>query len=120
MAIVSLTSTQAKFNNITSKALVAETSTTDGIDYLLSANDEQTILVVYNADAAAVNVTIKAPTNKVNTSALSDKVVSVPAGEVALLLVESAKYKDASTGKVKVVAADVDAKFALFHAKGYL
>lgn len=120
MAIVSLTSTQAKFNNVTAKAFEVETSTTDGIDYLLTANDEQTILVVYNADAAAANVTIKAPTNKHNYSAIADKVVSVPAGEVALLLIESAKFKDVSTGKVKVVAADVDVKFALFHAKGYL
>lgn len=120
MAVVTLTSTQAKFNNITKKAFEVETSTTDGIEYLLTANDEQTILVLYNADAAAVNVTIKAPTNKHNYSAIADKTVSVGAGEVALLLVESAKYKDVVTGKVKVVSADVDVKFALFHAKGYL
>jgi hypothetical protein len=47
-------------------------------------------------------------------------VVEVGMGHIAVVVVESAKYKDVATGKVKVVTADVDVKAALFHLKGQI
>ena len=108
MAIVSLTPISVPFNTATVGTLTA--STTDGLEYAptrvgtyknKTMKDENTLLVVYNSSAdTAYDITIKAPTNKVATSAAADVVVEVAFGKTAYIPLESAMWKDHTTGKI--------------------
>lgn len=102
MAIANLETAKVAtgFNEIEPLALTAFDATA-GAEYVVTGSDENIIVVVVNADASnAENLTIVAPTNKLWTSALADQVVSIPASEVVVLRLESAKYMDASTRKI--------------------
>lgn len=114
MAIANLDTNKVsgKFNDVNVATLTAFDATA-GAEYTPTKADERTIVLIYNSDASnAENVTIKAPTNKTFASK-KDKVVSVGAGKVALVMVESAAYMDASTGKV-TLAGSADVKAAVF------
>lgn len=113
MPVVNLTATAAGYNTITKKALVA--GHTDGVTYSLTGADENMILVVYNSSAdTAYDLTIKAPANAIWTSGITDVVLEIPFGEVALVPVESAKFLDVTTGKITLDVENAALKFALF------
>ena len=101
------------FNEIVPTALTAFNAAA-GAEYVVTGSDENMMMLVVNADASnAEDLTIKAPTNKMWSSALADKVVSIPASEVAILKLESAKYMDPVTKKISF-AGTADVKAAVF------
>jgi len=102
----------APVNTITPDA--GKSVTTTGIEIKMPEKDLRTAIVLFNTGNAAINATLMAPSEEAGTYARSDKdiTVSVPAGNVALVPIESAKYatKDlivkikASAEGLKVVA----------------
>lgn len=112
MAIANLDTNKVKgkFNDVNVATLTAF-DVTDGAEYSVSGADERTAVIVYNSGSSATNVTIKAPKNKIYTSK-ADKAVSVGAGQVALVMVESSAYMDAVTNKV-TLAGSADVKAAV-------
>lgn len=110
MAIVNLDSAKltAKINEVNVGTLTA--STTDGLEYTVNRPDDKTILVVYNAGSSAANLTIKAPKKKCYAGVVADKVVSVAAGKLAVVQVETARYMDAETKKITFGSASADLK----------
>lgn len=110
MAIVNLDSTKlkAKVNDINLGTLTA--STTDGIEYTVNRPDDRTVIAVYNSGTSAAKVTLKAPLNKCYAGVVADKEVSVAAGQLAIIQVESARYMDAKTKKITLGSASADLK----------
>ena len=108
MAIVNLDSTKltAKVNEVNVGTLTA--STTDGIEYTVNRPDDKTVLVVYNSGSSATNLTIKAPINKCYAGVVADKVVSVAAGKLAIVQVETARYMDSKTKKITLGSGSAD------------
>lgn len=116
MAIVTLTANAAPYNAITAKALTA--GHTDGVVYANVRSDETTTLIVYNSSAdTAYDLTVKAPSNAINTSALTDIVKEIAFGEVAIVPLETAKYLDVTTGKITLDVENAALKFVLFSVK---
>ncbi len=101
------------FNEIVPTALTAFDASA-GAEYVVTGSDENVIMLVVNTDAGnAEDLTIKAPTNKMWSSALADLTVSIPASEVTILRLESAKYMDPVTKKI-TFAGTADVKAAVF------
>lgn len=114
MAVANLDTNKVsgKYNTINVGTLTAFDAT-DGAEYTPTKGDERVMVLIYNSDTSnAETVTLKAPTNPNKVGgAIADVAVSVGAGKVAMLMVESAKYVDISTGKVKLTGtADVKAQ----------
>lgn len=88
---------------------------TAGAEYTPEKSDERVMVVIYNSDASnAEDVTIKAPKNPSKIGgAIADVKVSVGAGKIAMVMVESAKFVDEETGKV-TLAGSADVKAAVF------
>lgn len=111
MAVANLDTNKVvgKFNTVNVGTLTAFDGT-DGAEYTPSKGDERVMLFIVNSDTSnAETVTIKAPTNPSKTGgAIADVAVSVGAGKVACVMIESAKFVDTSTGKVTLTGtADV-------------
>lgn len=100
----------AKFNDIKATTGTALDGT-DGGTYTVASADERTLLIIQNTDGTnAENVTIKAPAKPAlgKGSAFADKVVSVAKSGIAVAMVESMRYMEADTHKVKIAgSADV-------------
>lgn len=103
-----------KFNTVNVTELTAFDGTA-GAEYTPEKGDERVMVVIYNSDASnAEDVTIKAPTNPSKIGgAIADIKVSVGAGKIALVMIESAKFADEVTGKVTLLGS-ADVKGAVF------
>lgn len=103
-----------KFNTVNVTELTAFDGTA-GAEYTPEKGDERVMAVIYNSDASnAEDVTIKAPTNPSKIGgAIADVKVSVGAGKIALVMIESAKFADEVTGKVTLLGS-ADVKGAVF------
>lgn len=113
MAVVELTKVEAPFNAITKATPVA--GHTDGVTYVLADHDESMILVVRNVSADTnYDLTVKAPANKIWTSAETDVVLEIPFGDIAVVPLESAKFLDVTTGKITLDVEHASLQFAVF------
>lgn len=103
-----------KFNTVNVTELTAFDGTA-GAEYTPEKGDERVMVVIYNSDASnAEDVTIKAPTNPSKIGgAIADVKVSVGAGKIALVMIESAKFADEVTGKVTLLGS-ANVKGAVF------
>lgn len=112
MAIANLDTNKVKgsLNTINQGKLTAFDGT-DGAQFTLENADAETILVLVNTDTTNdEDVVIKAPANPPlgQGSAGGDKTVTIEKGNVAVVMVESMRYMDASTHKVKLTgSADI-------------
>ncbi len=103
-----------KFNTVNVTELTAFDGTA-GAEYTPEKGDERVMVVIYNSDDSnAEDVTIKAPANPSKIGgAIADVKVSVGAGKIALVMIESAKFADEVTGKVTLLGS-ADVKGAVF------
>lgn len=91
--------------NVAMPALTAITSATDGAVVPFKDQDTKIVVMVKNSGSAAGDITFKQGDG---IQGVADLVVSVPAGETHLFVVESGKYKmtsGANKGHVQVVGA---------------
>ena len=92
---------------------------TDGVSLVQPGNDESTMIVVLNSNAGttARTLTISKPAVGKGTFAASpvDIVVSVPAGKIAMVQLESAKFLDVTTGKINMDVDNAELKFVAFY-----
>lgn len=105
-----------KYNTINVEGGLTAFDGTDGATFTMPRADERVILVLQNTDASnAETVTLKAPANPSKIGgALADVAISVPASKQALVMVESARFCDATTGLVKLTgSADVKGQIYL-------
>ena len=78
---------------------------TDGAEIKLDGHDERSVLLVHNSASSASNVTVKAGNG---LQGVSDLVHSIPASSIALIVLESGKFKNVSgddKGKVIITGA---------------
>ena len=66
---------------------------TDGAEIKLDGHDERCVLLVHNSASSASNVTVKAGNG---LQGVSDLVYSIPASNMALIVLESGKFKNVS------------------------
>lgn len=113
---ITLTGTVANFNSITTKALVA--GDVDGNHYVAQASDTKTIIIAYNSSAdTAYDLTVKAPLEPSYAGkGISDLILEIPFGQVALVNVESARYADVN-GKINIDVENAAMKLAVFYKK---
>lgn len=114
MAVKTLTPQKGDFNKITSINFEAATAAADGMEFKLPSRDMETYIIVHNTHAStAYTITVKAPTNQGYTSASTDLVKSIPAGEFAIIKLESAVYAD--KGMVKLIPQNAAVKAAVIY-----
>lgn len=116
MTVVTLTPVKAGYNTSTNATLTA--GHTDGVEYVLPSADEKTMVLVYNSSTDTnYDVTIVKPAAGKGTFAASpvDVVVEVPFGKVSMIMVESAKFLDVTTGKINLDVENAALKFAVFY-----
>lgn len=102
MSVVTLTPQEIARN--VAEVITMTASTTDGVEFVVPVGCERFVAVFNNTSAdTAYDVTLKAPTNKTDGSAQADATaVEIAAAGVAALVVETARWMDASTRKVLV------------------
>ena len=92
---------------------------TDGVTLVQPANDESTMIVVYNSNAGSTARTLTISKPAAGKGAVgvspSDIVVSVPAGKVEMVMLESAKFLDVTTGKINMDVDHAELKFIAFY-----
>lgn len=116
MAVVALTPVKVDYNEVKVATLVA--GHTDGVTYVLPSADEKTMVCVYNSSAdTAYDVTIKMPAAGKGgyAPAIADVVTEVAAGSMAMIMVESAKFLDVTTGKISLDVENAALKFVVFY-----
>ncbi len=93
-------------------SLLTAIDATDGAEIRLDGHDERSVLLVHNnSSTAASEITVEAGNG---LQGVSDLVYSVAAGEVALIVLESGKFKNVSgddKGKV-IIKGPADLKVA--------
>jgi hypothetical protein len=94
---------------------------TDGVTLVQPGNDESTMIVVYNSNAGttARTLTISKPAAGKGAVGVSSKdiTVSIPAGQIAMVQLESAKFLDVTTGKINMDVDNAELKFIAFYNK---
>lgn len=115
MAVATITPQKIAFNVA---GVVTETaSTTDGITFTVPEGCERFVIIFHNTGDAAYDVTLKAPTYGSHASAVSDaSAVEIAAGAIAALMVETARWMDATTGKVLVDSENAAIKAAVIYS----
>lgn len=100
-----------EFNNIKAITFTALDGT-DGGEYTVKTGNERIVVLIQNTDDTnAETVTIKSPAHPAlgTGTAFADKAVSVAKSAFAAAYVESMRYMDATTGKIKITgSADVN------------
>lgn len=115
--VVDLTAQKVLMN--TPKIATLTAGHTDGVTLVQPASDENTMIVVYNSNAGSTARTLTISKPVVGHGAVgvspSDIVVSVPAGKVAMVMLESAKFLDVTTGKINMDVDHAELKFIAFY-----
>ncbi len=112
MAVANLDTNKIRAGFHTGTAIV-ETAldATAGGEFTVTNADERTAIIIHNSDASnAENVTIKAPAKPaMGTGAgYADTTISVAAGKTVVMMIETQKFMEADTHKVKLAgSADV-------------
>ena len=103
----------APMNTITPDA--GESVTTTGVEIKMPEKDLRTVIVLVNTGESAITATLLAPAEAKRTYAGSDTdvAVSVPAGNIALVPIESAKYAT-KDGIVKIKGSASGLKVVAF------
>lgn len=112
MAVANLDTKKIKgnFNDINQGELTAFNAT-DGAEFTLVNPDAETMLVLYNSDTTNdEDVVLKAPAKAPLGTGTggTDRTITIEKGNVAVVMIESMRYMDAETHKVKLTgSADV-------------
>lgn len=115
MAVKELTGVKAPFNAITKYAVETATAAADGFKYTLQGSDEYTLFVVINTHgSAAKTITVKAPTTGGYAATDTDEVLSLDAGETAIIRVESARFAN-NDGSIILLPQSTDVKVAAIY-----
>ena len=82
------------YNEIKELTMVAPSAIADGVEFKVPMNAklEDTVIIANNTGSSAATVVVKAPTNGGYASTDEDLSVSVAAGAIAIVRVESARY----------------------------
>lgn len=110
--MVAYTGTAVAKNAIIAKALIA--GDIDGSTITSLYADEKTVIILFNSGSSTRVCTIKAPVLKGVTGRIDDVTYSVPAGEIALVNVETQLYAD-KTGKITLDVAHAEMQIAVFY-----
>lgn len=117
--VVDLTPQKVEMNIPKVAALTA--GHTDGVALVQPGNDESTMIVVFNSNAGATARTLTISKPAVGKGAVgvspTDITVSVPAGQIAMVQLESAKFLDVTTGKINMDVDNAELKFVAFYNK---
>jgi hypothetical protein len=114
MTVVSLTPQKIDFN--VAEAITLTASNTDGVTFTPPTGCERFVILFQNTSAdTAYDITLKVPTNASHATAVTDLVTELAAGAVAALVVETARWADASTGKVLVDSENAAIKAAVIY-----
>lgn len=94
MAVAEGKVVKCNFNEIKALELVAPTAVADGVKFEVpkDAKLEDIVIIAQNAGTAAQTVLVKAPTDGGYAATDTDLSVSVAAGAIAIIRVESARY----------------------------
>ena len=94
MAIANGNCIKCNFNEIKELTLVAPTAVADGVKFSVpkDAKIEHMVLVAQNTGDAAKTVTVKAPTDGGYAATDTDLSLSIAAGGIAIIKIESARY----------------------------
>lgn len=114
MAVATGTSVKCNYNDIKALTMVAPSAIADGVKFSVpkDAKLEDIVIIAQNSGTAAQTVVVKAPTDGGYAATDTDLSLSVPAGGIVVVRVESARYfnKDNS---VVVTSNATTTKFAL-------
>ena len=82
------------YNDIKELTMVAPSAIADGVKFNVpkDAKLEDTVIIAHNTGSAAQTVTVKAPTDGGYAATDTDLVVSVAAGAIAVIRIESARF----------------------------
>lgn len=110
MAKFEMNPVEAKYNEITLVTPEAATVANDGLEFKLKNKDEYAFVVVQNTGTGAATISVKAPTTGSYAAASSDLVSeSIPAGGLAVIRIESARYAN-NDGTVLLVPSATTVK----------
>ena len=114
MAVAKGECVKCDFNDIKELTMVAPSAVADGVkfDVPKDAKLEDIVIIAHNTGSAAATVVVKAPTEGGYAATDSDLSVSVAAGAIAIVRIESARFfnKDNS---VVVTSSATSTKVAL-------
>lgn len=103
MAVKKITCKKTPFNEITKVAFETATSVNDGFKFKMPSSDEYVVILVKNTEAsAAKKIAVKAPSNGGYAASTSDLELSLSAGEIAVVRIESARYAN-NNGEVILI-----------------
>lgn len=94
MAVAEGKCIKCDFNDIKELTMVAPTAIADGVkfDVPKDAKLEDTVIIAHNTGSAAQTVVVKAPTEGGYAATDTDLEVSVAAGAIAIVRIESARF----------------------------
>ena len=94
MAVAEGKCVKCNFNDIKELTLVAPSAVADGVKFAVptDAKLEDIVIIAQNTGSAAQTVEVKAPTDGGYASTDADLSVSIAAGAIAIIRVESARY----------------------------
>ena len=94
MAVAKGNCVKCDFNDIKELTMVAPSAVADGVKFEVpkDAKLEDTIIIAHNTGSAAQTVIVKAPTDGGYAATDSDLSVSVAAGAIAVVRIESARF----------------------------
>ena len=94
MAVAEGKCIKCDFNDIKELTMVAPTAIADGVKFEVpkDAKLEDTVIIAHNTGSAAQTVVVKAPTEGGYAATDTDLSVSVAAGAIAVVRIESARF----------------------------
>jgi hypothetical protein len=115
MAVTVLTPEKGALNKISAFTPIAATAPAEGFEFTMPKTTEEYVVVIaQNSGSGAGKLTLKKPINGSYAAASSDTELSMAAGSLAQIRIESARYAD-NKGKVKLIPASADIKVAVIY-----